>query len=86
MQNDSLPILENTLVGLVRQIVGRPEELAIETHKFGDIHIFNIVVHRSDYGKVVGREGKFIQALRSIIWTIGAKHGIKARVELAETE
>lgn len=55
---------------LVKEIVEKPESVLVQERKKGDIDVIEITVDQHDRGKVIGREGQTIKALRVLISTI----------------
>ncbi|RTL05926.1 KH domain-containing protein [Candidatus Dependentiae bacterium] len=55
---------------LIKEIVEKPESVLIQERQQGDVDIFEITVDPNDRGKVIGREGQTIKALRVLISTV----------------
>lgn len=56
------------------------EEVTLEENSFQ----YNIKSDTQDYGKIIGKDGKIIQAIRSIAKILAVKQGIRVRIQLAE--
>lgn len=65
-------MIKNLVEYLVKEIVEKPESVLIQERKKGDVDIIEITVDPHDRGKVIGREGQTIKALRVLISTIFA--------------
>ena len=63
-------MVKNIVEYLVKEIVEKPESVVIQETKKGDLDVIEITVDPSDRGKVIGREGQTIKALRVLINTI----------------
>jgi predicted RNA-binding protein YlqC (UPF0109 family) len=48
------------------------------------VTIFELRVHPTDVGKVIGRQGATIQALRALLQVAAAKQGRRCTLELIE--
>jgi len=63
-------ILENYVLGTIKQIVDLPEEaqviIAISTKSV----IVQIKVDKNDCGKVIGKKGRIVEALKTIVLAI----------------
>jgi predicted RNA-binding protein YlqC (UPF0109 family) len=69
---------------VVRALVERPEEVSI-TEKPGErMTTFELSVHPDDRGRVIGKSGQTIHALRSIVAAAATVQGINATVDVAE--
>jgi uncharacterized protein len=69
---------------LVKAIVGQPE--AVEVSESGDGKTMRIEVRvaEGDMGKLIGREGRTVKAIRSILFYAGQKHGKRYQLDLIE--
>lgn len=76
--------MKDTLHFLVTHIVDHPEDVIIDEHTDTERTLLTIHVHPEDMGKIIGKSGRIIRALRDLIKLIAAKHNVYADVELAE--
>jgi hypothetical protein len=69
---------------IVRSLVGEPD--AVEVSEFSDGKNVRIEVRvaQGDYGRLIGREGRTIKAIRSILFMAGQKHGKRFHLDLLE--
>jgi predicted RNA-binding protein YlqC (UPF0109 family) len=70
--------LEYVLAGLVEN----PEEASVEREERDGGHVFLIRLHPEDSGRIIGRSGKTIQAIRSLVLASAEKHHVRADVEV----
>jgi len=75
--------MEEMLGMLVRLLVQEPAMVRIETVNQEDRLRLEIHVAESDVGRVIGRQGKVIRALRVLMRSTGARVGRRVEVELA---
>ena len=54
---------------IIKNIVAKPDEVRVEEFDDGKFTILKIISSEEDVGKIIGRNGKVTQALRSIIRT-----------------
>ncbi|MCD8200399.1 MAG: KH domain-containing protein [Coriobacteriaceae bacterium] len=77
------------VVGLVRtlaeQLVSKPEAVEVdgEVNDEGTL-LVTIKVDEDDCGKIIGRQGRIIKAIRLLARAASAQHDFFAEVELAE--
>lgn len=77
--------MKDQLQFIIASIVDKPEEIKIdETEENGLVH-FSIKVAKEDLGKVIGKEGKIIRAIRSVMRIPAMKQGKKITISLDET-
>jgi predicted RNA-binding protein YlqC (UPF0109 family) len=69
---------------LVKALVDIPEEVRITEIPGSTAVLLELHVAPSDVGKVVGKHGRNLQALRTLVEACGAKEGRKAFLELIE--
>lgn len=69
---------------IVSQIVDHPDKIEIEEKKEDGIISFYISVDSEDMGKIIGKEGKIIRAIRNVMKIPANKQGEKINVSLVE--
>lgn len=69
---------------LLSQIVDHPDEISIEERPVGENAFqYIITTNKDDMGKVIGKEGKIIQAIRNVAKILAIKLNIQVRIEIA---
>ena len=69
--------------GLVTPLVTHPDELEITRQDLNDGTIMiEMRVNEDDAGKVIGRQGRVIKAIRTVCRAAGSRHGVDVEVEL----
>ncbi len=76
--------MKDTLLYMVQFLVDHPEDVTIEERMEGDATILIIHTHPEDIGKVIGKSGRIIRALRDLMKVIAAKANTFVDVEIAE--
>lgn len=69
---------------VVASLVDFPEDVQIEELSGGQATVFEILVRRADHGKVIGKRGRLIDALRHLLMCRGGRDGRTYRVEVLE--
>lgn len=69
---------------ILTNIVDHPDDVKIDETREGHKTIIRIHVHPEDIGKVIGKQGRIIHAIRDIIKLAAAKQNIYADVYLEE--
>jgi uncharacterized protein len=69
---------------IVRQLVEFPDEVMLSEIPSGKLTIFKLQMRQSDVGRIIGRNGQTIQAIRALLSSSAARHGQKATVEIVE--
>lgn len=76
--------MKDTLQYLLTNIVDHPDDVSIDENADSERTLLTIHVHPDDMGKVIGKSGRIIRALRDLVKLIAAKHNVYADVEVAE--
>ena len=69
----------------VKLLVDKPDEVNVNIVETEQRIIYELTVGDGDYGKVIGKGGRNISALRTIVFAVNAKEGGKrANLEIIE--
>jgi len=74
--------LKDLLILLTKSIVDLPEEVSISEVEGEKAVVYEIKVAESDVGKVIGKHGRIINAIRTIVRAAAVKEGKKVSIEL----
>ncbi len=69
---------------VARNLVDYPDEVAVGVRPGPGKTAYELRVHRSDVGKLVGKNGQTIEAIRALVAAAGAKNGHRVQVEIVE--
>ena len=78
--------MQDFLEYVVRGLVGHPEDVSVTPVDREGSTIYELRVNPSDVGRVIGRQGVMINAIRSLLLAASAKHGVRASLELVEEQ
>ena len=78
--------MERFLDFVLRQLVEFPDEVVIIKDDTSKKTVFRLQMRKSDIGKVVGKHGQTIAAIRNLLDAAAAKHGGRATVEIIEDD
>lgn len=67
-----------------RQLVDNPDGVHVDEHDAGDTTVLTLRVSPGDLGKVIGREGRTAQSLRTLLSASAAAQGRRATLEIAD--
>ncbi|MAV69673.1 MAG: hypothetical protein CMG04_02520 [Candidatus Marinimicrobia bacterium] len=69
----------------IKLLVDKPDEVQVSIVETEQRLIYELTVGDGDYGKVIGKHGRNISALRTLIFAINAKEGGKrARLDVID--
>jgi uncharacterized protein len=77
-------LVENFLEFVIQHLVDAPEEVLVTKLEQGRKLIFKIEMRRSDVGKVIGRNGHTITAMRNLLAAAAARSGHQAILQIVE--
>ncbi len=70
---------------VVERLVDSPADVKIDESSSGNESVYQISVHPDDIGKVIGKQGRTIQAMRSLA-ALNNKTEQRVLIEVAESE
>ena len=69
---------------VIRQLVEFPDEVMLSEIPSGRTTIFRLQMRQTDVGRIIGRNGQTIQALRALLASSAARHDQRATLEIVE--
>lgn len=69
---------------VVKGLVQHPEAVTVTPVAGQGTTVYELRLHPDDVGKVIGRQGMTINAVRSLLLAGSAKQGIRCSVEIVE--
>jgi predicted RNA-binding protein YlqC (UPF0109 family) len=76
--------MDQLLEFLVRSLVDEPDSVSIETTEEDDATVLELRVADDDAGQVIGRRGRTIGALRTVMRAAGASQDRRVLVDLVD--
>ena len=67
---------------LAKNLVDRPEDVEVTTDEEDGVTQLFLCVADEDKGKVIGKQGKVIKAIRSVLAVAAAKHDRRVMLDL----
>ncbi len=77
-------LLEELLETIAKTLVDNPEEVQVRAVRGQAVTILELRVHPQDVGKVIGRYGRTVAALRTIFGAAGRKRHMRVTVEILD--
>jgi predicted RNA-binding protein YlqC (UPF0109 family) len=69
-----------------RALVDMPEKVVVTESTQRGATVVELTVAQSDTGKVIGRQGRIADALRTLVAATAQHHGIRATLEIRDPE
>jgi predicted RNA-binding protein YlqC (UPF0109 family) len=74
--------IEQLVTYLATSLVDEPEKVSVARVEDGGAVVFEITVDPADIGKVVGKQGRIIKAIRTVARAAGQVEGTDVHVEV----
>ena len=72
--------MDKLLSDMVKAIVDKPDDVNVVVNESENTKIFELSVGEGDLGKVIGKKGRNVTALRTILTAATAKEGGKRAI------
>lgn len=76
--------MKQTLEYVLKQIVTHPDDILVEEQSEESRQILVVHANDEDYGKIIGKNGRIIRALRDLIKLMAARQGTYVDILLQE--
>jgi len=76
--------MEEFLNFVLKRLVDSPEEVIVSKVENGNKVNFFLKLQQEDIGKIIGKNGQLIGAIRSMVSASAQKHGQRAFVDIVE--
>jgi predicted RNA-binding protein YlqC (UPF0109 family) len=76
--------VEGLIEYIAKALVDKPDQVELRITDAEGAKTFELKVAPEDVGKVIGRDGRTVNALRTLLAAAALKKGIKARLEILE--
>ena len=76
--------MEELVAYLARALVDHPDDVRVERTERDGAIVIQLHVAREDLGKVIGRRGRVVRALRTLVRASGSKRGERTLLEIVE--
>lgn len=77
-------VVKEFLEFIVRQLVEFPDEVLLWEIPSGRMTVFKLQMRQSDVGRIIGRNGQTIQAIRALLASAASRHDQRATLEIVE--
>ena len=77
-------MLKQFLENIVKPLVDKPDEVKITEIEGQTVYIFELRVGDGDFGKILGKHGKNINSIRTLLSAVAAKISKRVVLEIIE--
>jgi uncharacterized protein len=75
---------KDMIIRIAQALVDNPEQVSVKEVDDGDTVVYELTVAKNDIGKVIGKEGRNVVAIRTILNAMAGKAQKRLRLELME--
>jgi predicted RNA-binding protein YlqC (UPF0109 family) len=69
---------------VIRGLVDRPDAVNVTAVERDRMTVYELRVHPTDIGKIIGKQGTTIHAIRSLLQVGAARKGLRCTLEIVE--
>jgi predicted RNA-binding protein YlqC (UPF0109 family) len=87
--DEKLDAAEELMTQIARALVDHPDEVlveAVEGDEGDDTTVLEMRVSPDDVGKVIGKQGRTVRSMRTILAAVGAGHHLRYELDVVEDE
>ena len=67
---------------LVKNLADHPDQVSVQDSEDAGVVTLKLVCAEEDKGKIIGKKGKVIKAIRALVASAGAKDSLKTVVDI----
>ena len=76
--------MEDMIRNIAMQLVDRPEKVEVNVVEGNQTIIVELQVAKEDVGKIIGKQGRTADAMRTLLSAVGAKYRKRTVLEVIE--
>lgn len=76
--------MSDLVLALAKALVDRPESVEVKEVENGRALVLQLVVAKDDLGKVIGKDGRTAQAIRTVLHAASAKGGRRVQLDILD--
>lgn len=74
--------MKNFVEHVARSLADHPAEVKVDMSNRGGQIVLELHVHEEDMGRVIGKDGKVANALRTLLRMMGAREGQRVQLDI----
>lgn len=86
MEEQQLIDMKGFVEYLVKLLVDHQDHVKVTEIDGTHTSIIELMVEKSDIGKVIGKKGKTINAIRTLLMSVASRNGMRVSLEVIEPE
>ncbi len=74
--------LKELTLFIAKRLADKPDAVTVEESMDGDVTVLDLLADEGDKGKLIGKQGKVIKAIRAVVGAAAQKAGVRSAVEI----
>lgn len=74
--------MKDLIIVIAKSLVDHPEDVRVHVVESDHHVVYQLSVHSSDIGKVIGKQGRIAKALRTVVTSAAVKEKKRINVEI----
>ena len=74
--------LKELTLFIAKRLADKPDAVSVEESMDGDTVVLDLFADEGDKGKLIGKQGKVIKAIRAVVGAAAQKAGTRSAVEI----
>jgi len=75
-------VISNFVAQFARLVASHPDDIKVEVKESDEVTQIVLYAHQNDIGKLIGKSGKMIGAIKTVISGCKAKDGVSYRINV----
>ena len=76
--------MKELLTYIIQSLVENPDEVSVTERKAEGETVFEVRVAAGDMGKVIGRQGRIVKEIRTLMKAVAQRHGKRVSVDILD--
>lgn len=76
--------MKELLLYIAQNLVDNPDQVTVTETKKDDEIVFEIRAGKTDMGKIIGRQGRIIKEIRTLMRSVAKRQGKRISVEIVD--
>lgn len=76
--------MKDLVEAMVKALVDDPDSVEVNEIRGTQSFTLELKVNEDDIGKIIGKKGRIIEAIRTIVRAASTKEGLRANIEIVE--
>ncbi|MGX7014425.1 KH domain-containing protein [Vagococcus silagei] len=76
--------VKELVLTIVRPLVSHPDKVSLDVVESDRFMEYNLSVDPSDIGRIIGKQGRVIKAIRTLVYNVRTKEPKKVRLNILE--